>query len=214
MAVSLNLTEFSNLPALKLMALDYPALQIIDFKLPSFQVYEHGPGFLDKTTMVNYWLTYAFGHRDYFNTLYNNHHHTDEIRTSECVDFVSIDLLPKDLTMSTPVTTPRKDSAMSYEAIADELTKAITNPMFAPLMATDDSLAKLPQSYIMNAEFDVLRDEGYILAERLRQNGVPVEHKFWGTEEHGFLNFVEIDDSAMKETDDFAKYFLNVVNSV
>jgi acetyl esterase/lipase len=49
-----------------------------------------------------------------------------------------------------------------------------------------DRLAGLPQTYIMTAEMDPLRDEGLIYAGRLLQAGVSVEvHNLAGTF-HGF----------------------------
>lgn len=54
----------------------------------------------------------------------------------------------------------------------------------APVKA--ESLAHMPGAYIETAEFDCLRDDGILYAQRLRQSGVPVE--LYNTEGtmHGF----------------------------
>ena len=46
------------------------------------------------------------------------------------------------------------------------------NPYVSPLLAED--LAGLPPTYIMSAEFDMLRDDGQLYAQRLQEAGVPV----------------------------------------
>jgi acetyl esterase len=48
----------------------------------------------------------------------------------------------------------------------------VNNPDFAPLMQRN--LSGLPQTLIVTCEFDVLRDEGAIYAERMRDADVQV----------------------------------------
>ncbi|KAH3884117.1 hypothetical protein DPMN_008090 [Dreissena polymorpha] len=49
--------------------------------------------------------------------------------------------------------------------------------MFSPLIATDEDLAALPPAYITNCEFDVLRDDGFLLAARGSTGGALVRPK-------------------------------------
>lgn len=94
------------------------------------------------------------------------------------ISFVLLEVPALDLTASRP----------SYELFADGygLTKDAfehcrraylsaddyTHPYASPLHAPD--LSRLPATYIMTAEFDVVRDDGAAYAERLRAAGVPV----------------------------------------
>ena len=60
------------------------------------------------------------------------------------------------------------------------------NPYAAPGAA--DSLASLPPSLVLTAEYDVLRDEGRRYAERLQAAGVPTTHRDYPGMTHLFFN--------------------------
>jgi acetyl esterase len=68
------------------------------------------------------------------------------------------------------------------------------NPYASPLRAGD--LSGLPPAYMITAEHDPLRDEGFECAERLRAARVPVEHRHFGSQIHGFFMFVNLLDDA------------------
>jgi acetyl esterase len=70
------------------------------------------------------------------------------------------------------------------------------NPYASPLRAPD--LSGLPPTYLVTAEFDPLRDEGFAYADRLRAARVPVEHRHYGSQIHGFFAFVGLLDDADK----------------
>jgi acetyl esterase len=60
-----------------------------------------------------------------------------------------------------------------------------TNPYAAPLLA--DDLSDLPPTFVLGAEFDLLRDEGTAFAERLAATGVPTAVEVVPGMIHGFL---------------------------
>jgi acetyl esterase len=60
------------------------------------------------------------------------------------------------------------------------------------------SLAGLPPAYVVTAEHDPLRDEGFAFADRLRAARVPVEHRHYGSQIHGFFSFAGVLDDADK----------------
>ena len=70
------------------------------------------------------------------------------------------------------------------------------NPWASPLRAL--SLANLPPTMIMTAEYDVLRDEGDRYFERLREDQVPAQLRRCLSMNHGFLKYVGILDEATK----------------
>jgi acetyl esterase len=73
---------------------------------------------------------------------------------------------------------------------------ARVNPYASPLRAP--SLSGLPPAYVVTAEHDPLRDEGFAYADRLRVARVPVEHRHFGSQIHAFFTFTGVLDDADK----------------
>lgn len=59
-------------------------------------------------------------------------------------------------------------------------------PYISPLTASK-SMVNLPDTLLITAEYDILRDEGRLYAEELREAGVSVTHRTWPGTLHGFL---------------------------
>ena len=65
-----------------------------------------------------------------------------------------------------------------------------SSPEAAPLRAS--SLSGLPPAVVLTAEHDVLRDEGEEYVDLLRAAGVPVRHRRFAGQMHGFLSQVGV----------------------
>ena len=72
--------------------------------------------------------------------------------------------------------------------VPDEATRV--HPEAAPLRATD--LSNLPAAVVLTAEHDVLRDEGELYATRMLKSGVPVKHRRFAGQMHGFFTNVDL----------------------
>lgn len=216
MAVTLKLSKERDLPSLKFMSLIYPALQVYDFNLPSYQKYATGPCFLTKDKVIKYWLLYAFGHLQYYDLLYSNGHRTEELEDAQYGQYVSKELLPFSIRNNAQNTAVTKISGgrIHKETVPEELTKLIVDPLFAPLMATDEDLKSFPPSYLLTVEMDILRDEGLIAAHRLESVGVKVTKRFLSSEEHGYFNFICIDNNVRQEITLFALFLNDTFNHV
>jgi acetyl esterase len=89
----------------------------------------------------------------------------------------------------------RGDMAWFWDHYAPD-PAARVNPYASPLRATN--LSGLPPAFIVTAEYDPLRDEGFAYADRLRAARVPVEHRHYGSQIHAFFTFTGVLDDADK----------------
>ena len=87
----------------------------------------------------------------------------------------------------------RRDMAWFWDQYAPDA-DVRRNPYASPLRAP--SLGGLPPAWILTAEHDPLRDEGIEYAEKLSAAGVPVQHRHYGEQIHGFTTMVNIMDDA------------------
>jgi acetyl esterase len=79
----------------------------------------------------------------------------------------------------------------------------VNNPYISPLRSND--LSGLPSALIMTAEYDPLRDEGELYAEKLRNAGVQTMLKRYDGIMHGFLMQRQRIDKARQAFDDLVK---------
>jgi acetyl esterase len=68
--------------------------------------------------------------------------------------------------------------------------EARLHPDASPLRNPD--LLRLPPAVVLTAEHDVLRDEGELYATRLMKAGVPVRHRRFAGQMHGFFTRVDL----------------------
>lgn len=80
------------------------------------------------------------------------------------------------------------------------------NPDAVPIFA--DDLKKLPATFVAVAQYDPLKDEGILYAEKLKANSISVNLKLYKGMPHGFFQmggFIDDTEILMKDMAEFIK---------
>ena len=98
-------------------------------------------------------------------------------------------LLPQELVPKDFDFTPFGASCLQKKkhGISQESMDILVDPYAFPLMA--ESLSDLPPAFVLTCQLDPLRDEGILYAQRLKQDGVSVEHY---QDKHGFHGMMSL----------------------
>lgn len=175
--------EDGHLPFPCAQVLIYPALQMADFNLPSYQQ-NHAVPILFRGRMAFYFLQYLNGDMSVCQDVLEGNHVPTELRPLY-KEWLSPSNLPTECLVRgfCEHPTPEYDGAL-YHAI-----KAGLEPEVSPLLAEDAVIQKTPPTFILTCEYDVLRDDGILYRKRLLDLGKDVtwEHVMEGF--HGMMNF-------------------------
>ncbi|XP_038600387.1 arylacetamide deacetylase-like [Tachyglossus aculeatus] len=168
---------------IKIQSLLYPALQSLDMDLPSYRENKHML-ILQKSLMVRFWSEYFTTDRALEEAMISSRH--VPVESSHLFKFVNWSaLLPEKFKKGHVYANPipgTSDLAKKYPGYLDVRA--------APLLTADTRLRRLPLTYIMTCQHDVLRDDGLMYVSRLRQAGVQVVHEHVEDGFHGILSFL------------------------
>lgn len=169
----------------KLQLLIYPWTQSLDFDLPSMIQNRDGPG-LTRHMMAFFAATYTEGYENHLSDYAANRHVTRSVREQIAKTFLNLEKLPKEFLEGYKRPAYPEGDAKLWGEIKDRL----LSPYHSPLAA--DNLENLPEAYVLTANYDPLRDEGYLYALRLREanNKVTLYNAENGF--HGIVSFVEM----------------------
>ncbi|KAG9494074.1 hypothetical protein GDO78_001748 [Eleutherodactylus coqui] len=185
-AVCQQLTQDENATTkVKLQALIYPVLQTLDFHTPSYQQNMDMP-ILSRYVMIKFWLDYLNGSHSFAHAmLVNNHTSLDvneAIALRQLLNWNS--LLPLSF---------KKNYKPLIQSIGNpsivQQVPALFDPRVSPLIAHKETLQKLPKTYILTCEHDVLRDDGTMYVKRLEEVGVDITHDHYEDGFHGCMLF-------------------------
>lgn len=175
--------EDGHLPSPCAQVLVYPALQMADFNLPSYQQ-NHAVPILFRGRMAFYFLQYLNGDMSVCQDVLEGIHVPTELRP-RYKEWLSISNLPPECLARgiSEHPTPEYDGGV-YHTI-----KAGLEPEVSPLLAEDDVIQKTPPTFILTCEYDVLRDDGILYRKRLLdlKKDVTWQHVIDGF--HGMVNF-------------------------
>ncbi|XP_073531009.1 neutral cholesterol ester hydrolase 1 [Phyllobates terribilis] len=169
----------------KLQALIYPVLQILDFNTPSYQQNMDMP-ILSRYVMIKFWLDYLNGSHTFAQAmLVNNHTSLDVYEAVALRQLLNWNSL---LPLSFKKNYMPLIQTIGNPRIVQEV-PALFDTRASPLIAHKETLQKLPKTYILTCEHDVLRDDGTMYAKRLEEAGVDVTHDHYEDGFHGCMLF-------------------------
>ncbi|XP_071998891.1 neutral cholesterol ester hydrolase 1 [Engystomops pustulosus] len=169
----------------KLQALIYPVLQVLDFSTPSYQQNMNMP-ILSRFVMIKFWLDYLNGSHTFAHAmLVNNHTSLDvgeAVALRQLLNWNS--LLPSSFKKNFK---PLMQDLGSPRIVQE--VPGLFDPRVSPLIALKETLQKVPKTYMLTCEHDVLRDDGTMYVKRLEEAGVDVTHDHYEDCFHGCMLF-------------------------
>ncbi|KAH3887526.1 neutral cholesterol ester hydrolase 1-like [Dreissena polymorpha] len=184
-AVSLRLKK-----KIKIQIPIYPCLQLFDLKTPSYiENKDFIPGMLCDISMLAYWLNYGNISYDHMDMILANEHTSPTLKKSKYADYVSPKWYMNEYIRSEKLRHMEKPTDFGNEELSKIVEKTILDPYFAPLMADEEEFKDLPQTYVLTAGYDVLRDDGLIYYQRCKAAGVPAHLAHYEDGFHGMIFF-------------------------
>ncbi|XP_029472544.1 neutral cholesterol ester hydrolase 1 isoform X2 [Rhinatrema bivittatum] len=170
---------------IKLQALIYPVLQVLDFNTPSYQQNMDMP-ILSRYVMARFWLHYLNGNYNFIHPLLVNNHTSFDVNQAvalrERLNWSS--LLPSGFKKHYKPVVQRMGTPQVIQEIP-----AMLDVRASPLIAERENLKLMPKTYILTCEYDVLRDDGLMYAKRLEEAGIEVTYDHYEDGFHGCMIF-------------------------
>lgn len=205
--ISQQLIE-QNIARPRLQVLIYPILQFFDFTLPSHRIY-FPAGVLGSINYENFKMFLSFFTGEEVDDFIFQNGHTTAAHKEKFSKFISPKLLPSHRLQShnhigrlfeaTKLTCNSflngcflKEHLNDTNNRFNKLTDILLSNKVSPLLVDDQYLkSNSPENTILiTAEMDILRDEGFIYAERLRMLGKRVSHVHYENLFHGIFGLV------------------------
>ncbi|XP_068598707.1 arylacetamide deacetylase-like 4 [Brachionichthys hirsutus] len=162
----------------------YPALQMADFNLPSYQQ-NHAVPILFRGRMAFYFLQYLNGDISLCQDVLEGNHVPTDLRA--CFkEWLSPSNLPPECLIRGIFECPKPE----YDGGVYHAVKAGLEPEVSPLLADSALIQKTPPTFILTCEYDVLRDDGILYRKRLLDLGKNVTWQHLTEGFHGMINFL------------------------
>ncbi|XP_054857814.1 arylacetamide deacetylase-like 4 [Eublepharis macularius] len=206
--VSQNLLPRKDIPKIQAQLLIYPFFQTLDVMLPSYQQNRFAP-ILCRERAIKLAVRFMTGEMVDIKGVMKNAHVPDDIAV-KYRKWISADNIPDEFKKRgyVPIV-PAPFSKKLYK-----IAELSLQPTFCPLLAEDDIVRQLPETFLLTCEYDVLRDDGLLYKKRLEDNGVPVtwlhlKKGFHGIMFNNDLMFFQYKEAehAMKHIVDFIQRF-------
>lgn len=161
----------------------YPALQMADFNLPSYQQNGAVPILL-RARVAFYFLQYLCGEAYACPELLKGLHVPAELKVhyGHWLD-------PNDLPAEMKARGFKRQITTAHDGEVYHLVRAGLSAEVSPLLADNAALSAVPPAFVLTCEYDVLRDDGFFYSRRLERLGVPVTWHNVPDSFHGVINF-------------------------
>ncbi|EGT36150.1 hypothetical protein CAEBREN_09824 [Caenorhabditis brenneri] len=203
-------------PELAGQVLIYPLLQMADMQTVSYRYFHsrlNGYALVDPESVAYYYMFYAgidMDEKAYLVPSVISNGHVAKHLQPEVEKMMSYKtVIEATRRYNNHSISERWEIEKNYEA-QDLMEPFLTNPDFSPLMRED--LSNLPPTMVITCEFDILRDEGLIYAQRLEAAGVPTTAINYENGFHAMLNFHSELHEASKSVEDIEQWTLNAIN--
>ncbi|XP_077167959.1 arylacetamide deacetylase-like 4 [Paroedura picta] len=175
-----------DLPRVRAQVLIYPFLQAVDFNLPSYQQ-NHSVPVLFKKRAVSLGFKYFKVKTHEIARIMNSAHVPEDLKV-KYKKWVRADHIPDEFKTGGYV--PAETDPFSEELY--ELSKQALETWFSPLLAEDEIIRQLPETFLLTCQYDVLRDDGLLYKKRLEDNGVPVTWLHLKDGFHGIVYLIDL----------------------
>lgn len=162
----------------KVQALIYPCLQVVDLLLPSHQENAHGP-VLSRKLAIELGSLHVSEDKAFIQAmLLNRHMPLGSEHLFKLVNWST--LLPERF---------KKNHVYMEPVVGNWSYPDLLSYKTSPMIASDSQLLNLPQTYILTCQHDVIRDDGFMYASRLRSLGLNVSHDHMEDGVHAAISF-------------------------
>jgi acetyl esterase/lipase len=122
--------------------------------------------------------------------VFYNGHTTQDIKESELSKYVNHDYLPHDIRNGHHL--PEVTYLNDTEGRFSKLREILLSKDVSPLLVSDEYLVRNTpvNTYLLTTEIDILRDDGFIYAQRLRKLGLQIEHSHYKNLFHGVFGLL------------------------
>lgn len=180
--MSLLLRDAGSQPQFAFLGMLSPAVQGIDFHLPSYQQIQNYTYDLSHRDAIVQAMTQYFNHSQHYHDVITNSH----VSTKTYLEYKH----HINRTFLTEEKHKQYCSLLNFtdNPVSDKLEFDLSDPYNMPLMA--DEFADLPATFVLTIESSGLRDEGIILARRLAMDS-QVTHVHSDQGWYGMMMFVD-----------------------
>ena len=173
----------------------YPALQFMDFSLPSIK--KQSSPLLTRDKLAVLWSYYMTGMPNMVSSFLENSH-SMHLRNTKYSSYVGVE--DKELQLKQP--------KKALDNIPKAVLDGLTDYRVSPLMA--DSLKGLPKTLLITCEYDVLKDDGLLYKARLLGAGVKVTHYNYMS----YHDLVLVQTNIQFRTEEYRQAFQDIVDYI